>query len=72
MDDDTTLVSFSSPAFEDQLSEMLQEGARRMIAAAIESELAEFMSRHAALREARGHQAVVRNGYQPAGHRGQD
>lgn len=65
MDDDTTLVSFSSPAFEDQLSEMLQEGARRMIATAIESELAEFMSRHAALREARGHQAVVRNGYQP-------
>lgn len=65
MSDDTTIVSFSKPAFEDQLSEMLQEGARRMIATAIESELAEFMGRHAALCEERGHRAVVRNGYQP-------
>ncbi len=65
MSDDTTIVPFSSSAFEDHLSEMLQEGARRMIATAIESELAEFMSRHAALCDAQGRRAVVRNGYQP-------
>jgi transposase-like protein len=62
---DDTIVSFSSPAFKDELSEMLQNGARRIIATAIEGELEEFMSHYAALRDEQGRRAVVRNGYQP-------
>jgi transposase-like protein len=62
---DDTIVSFSSPEFEDKLSEMLQEGARNLIAAAVEKELAGYLAAQAARRDARGRRAVVRNGYQP-------
>lgn len=62
---DDTIVSFSSPAFKDELSEMLQKGARRMIAMAIEGEVEDFMSHYAGLRDGQGRRAVVRNGYQP-------
>jgi transposase-like protein len=60
-----TIVSFSSPAFDDQLSEMLQAEARRMIAAAVAGELSDFLVRHAPRRDAQGRRAIVRNGYQP-------
>jgi transposase-like protein len=64
MSDDTT-ISFASPEFEDQLSEMLRSGARRLIAAAVEDELADFLAQHAERRDGQGRQAIVRNGYQP-------
>lgn len=60
-----TVVSVSSPAFEDQLSEMLQAGARKMIAAAVSEELERFLECHAARCDEHGRRAVVRNGYQP-------
>lgn len=60
-----TIVSISSPAFADQLSEMLQAGARKMIATAVESELSDFLSDYAGRRDAHGRRAIVRNGYQP-------
>jgi transposase-like protein len=60
-----TIVSFSDPVFRDALSDVLRQGAQRMIREAVEAELAGFLKEHAAERDASGRQAVVRNGYQP-------
>lgn len=60
-----TIVSVSSPAFEDQLTQMLQNGAQRLIAAAVSAELEQFLECHAGRCDEHGRRAVVRNGYQP-------
>ncbi|MGH8671465.1 MAG: IS256 family transposase [Burkholderiales bacterium] len=49
----------------DALTEVLQEGARRLLAQAIEAEVAEFLARHAEKRDGAGRQRLVRNGYLP-------
>jgi putative transposase len=51
--------------FRDALTEVLQEGARTLLAQAIEAEVAEFLARHGDKRDARGRMRVVRNGYLP-------
>jgi putative transposase len=64
------LVEFKTPecqeSFSDALSELLRQGARQIIAQAVESELNEFLSEYRGLKDDRGRQAVVRNGYLPA------
>ena len=50
----------------DVLTEILREGARDMLAEAIENEVAEYIARHAHLRDDQGHRLVVRNGHLPA------
>ena len=60
-----TIVSFSNPAFRDELSDLVREGARRIIAQAVEAELNDFLLAHVDARDAMGRRAVVRNGYQP-------
>ena len=64
------LVKFKTPgtqeSFNDALSELLRQGARQIIAQAVEAELNEFLSEYQSLRDDAGHQAVVRNGYLPA------
>ena len=52
-------------AVHDALTEVLQEGARTLLAQAIEAEVAEFLARHADKRDAAGRLRVVRNGYLP-------
>ena len=49
----------------DVLHEILQQGARKMLAAAIEDEVQEYLTAHADARDADGHRLVVRNGYMP-------
>ena len=49
----------------DALTEVLQEGARTLLAQAIEAEVAEFLAQHAERRDAAGRQCVVRNGHLP-------
>ncbi len=49
----------------DSLTELLREGARRMLMEAVEAEVQEFLSRHAALKDGKNRQRVVRNGYLP-------
>ena len=65
MREDTT-ISFMNPAFRDELSELVREGAQRIIRQAVEAELGAFLEEHAADRDARGRRAIVRNGYLPA------
>lgn len=44
------------------LDELAREGARRMLVAALETEVAEYLARHRGERDERGHAEVVRNG----------
>jgi transposase-like protein len=52
-------------AVHDALTEVLQAGARTLLAQAIEAEVAEFLARHADQRDAAGRLRLVRNGYLP-------
>ena len=52
-------------AVHDALTEVLQEGARTLLAQAIEAEVTEFLARHADKHDAVGRQRLVRNGYLP-------
>src|SRR5712672_4527729 len=51
--------------FDDQLTEILRNGARALLAQAVEAEVADFLSKHADLKTADGHQRVVRHGHLP-------
>jgi transposase-like protein len=50
---------------DDQLSEILRNGARALLAQAVEAEVADFLGKHADLKTADGHQRVVRHGHLP-------
>ncbi|MEO0804418.1 MAG: IS256 family transposase [Cyanobacteria bacterium J06642_2] len=63
------LISLSQPestkGFSDALTELVRQGARQIIAQAVEAELNEFLSQYHQLSNEHGRQAVVRNGYLP-------
>lgn len=62
------LVSFPSAEAgspSDTLTEVLRRGARRMLAEAIEAEVADYLGTHEHLVDAAGHRVVVRNGHLP-------
>jgi putative transposase len=64
------LIEFKTPesqeSFSDALSDLVRQGARQIIAQAVEAELSEFLGRYQGFKDANGRQAVVRNGYLPA------
>jgi putative transposase len=47
------------------LDELFRQGARRMLAAALEAEVEAYLAAHAELVDERGHRLVVRNGHAP-------
>lgn len=49
----------------DALTDLLRDGARQMLAAAVEAEVQEFLARHHRLQDEQGRQRLVRNGYLP-------
>src|SRR5512135_22349 len=53
------------PTGQDVLSEVLRDGARRMLAQAVEAEVATWIDAHAHLKDEAGRQQVVRNGHLP-------
>src|SRR3954462_1778654 len=53
------------PTGQDVLTELLRDGARRLLAEAIETEVAAWIDAHAHLKDAAGRQQVVRNGHLP-------
>jgi putative transposase len=53
------------PTGQDVLTEVLRDGARRMLAQAIEAEVAAWIDDHAHLKDQAGRQQVVRNGHLP-------
>lgn len=50
----------------DVLSEVLRDGAQRLLAQAIDAEVADWIERHAAITDEKGRQQVVRNGHHPS------
>jgi hypothetical protein len=48
------------------VDELFQEGARRMLAVALEAEVAAYIAAHATLTDERGHRLVRRDGHAPA------
>ena len=55
----------TSRARSDELTEVIRAGARRLIAQALEAEVAELLAKFAGVHDEGERAAVVRNGYQP-------
>jgi putative transposase len=51
--------------FDDPLTEVLRNGARALLAQAVEAEVAAFLDKHADLKTEEGYQRVVRHGHLP-------
>jgi putative transposase len=62
---DNNAVHLNKPAQNNPLQEVLREGARKLLAAAIEAEVTAFIEQHRALKTNEDKAAVVRNGYLP-------
>lgn len=60
---DNNVLKLNTP--DHPLQEVLREGARKMLASAIEAEVAAFLKQHISLKTDEGRSAVVRNGYLP-------
>jgi len=58
-------IALPGPGSSDVLSDILRRGAQRLLGEAIEAEVAEWIERHAELRDADGRRQVVRNGHLP-------
>jgi putative transposase len=61
----TDLRIVPTPTGQDVLTEVLRDGARRMLAQAVEAEAAAWIADHAHLKDEAGHKQVVRNGHLP-------
>lgn len=62
---DDTVISISMPQREDPLTELIREGAQRLIATAVQAEVDELLAGFAGELTDQGRARVVRNGYQP-------
>jgi len=51
--------------FDDQLTEVLRNGARTLLTQAVEAEVSEFLAKHADLKTPDGHRRIVRHGRLP-------
>ncbi len=65
--DESTVNALEKPGEDkkDTLTPLLQEGARRMLAEAIEAEVEAFVASHEHIRDEAGRRLVIRNGYLP-------
>ena len=66
MQQDTTGSTALAIGLQDVLTQVLREGAQKMLAQAIEQEVQAYLDSHADQRDEHGHRLVVRNGYKPA------
>ena len=65
MPNDSVVRLIQPGAFDDQLTEVLRNGARALLVRAVEAEVADFLAKHADLRTEDGHRRVVRHGHLP-------
>jgi putative transposase len=63
--DDNVVKLIQPGSFEDPLTEVLRNGARALLAQAVEAEVAAFLGRHGHLKTGDGHARVVRHGHLP-------
>ena len=60
-----TVLQLNNPELNDPLTEVLQAGARRLLAQAIDAEVEAFLQRYGHLKDENGRARIVRNGYLP-------
>ena len=65
MTDDTVVALRQPGEFEDLLTDVLRQGARKLLAQAVEAEVADFLPAHANLTTEDGRQRLVRHGHLP-------
>ena len=66
VEESTTLpIAGPMPASKDALTDLLRDGARRLLAEAVEAEVAAWIDDHAHLKDDQGRRQVVRNGHLP-------
>ncbi|MCZ7644925.1 MAG: IS256 family transposase [Planctomycetota bacterium] len=65
MSQGTTVSLDPQASSRDVLTHILNEGAQRLLAAALNAEVEEYLQRFERARDERGHRVVVRNGYLP-------
>ena len=65
MSNDNVVRLIQPGAFDDQLTEVLRNGARALLAQAVEAEVAGFLDKHADLKIDDGRARVVRHGHLP-------
>ena len=65
MSNDNVVRLIQPGAFEDQLTEVLRNGARALLAQAVEAEVAGFLGQHADLKTEDGRSRIVRHGHLP-------
>ena len=60
------VLALENPLFrDDPLTDVLRQGARKLLAQAIEAEVESFLAQHRELRDEQGRARLVRNGYLP-------
>jgi putative transposase len=65
LEDNTVLVLGNPTLVDDPLTDILRQGARKLLAQAIETEVETFLEQHRELRDEQGRARLVRNGYLP-------
>ena len=65
MSNDSVFKLIQPGGFEDQLTAILRQGARTLLAQAVEAEVADFLARHGDLKTGDGRQRIVRHGHLP-------
>jgi transposase-like protein len=61
----TEAIGFPASSSKDVLTEILRGGAQKLLATAVEAEVAAYIDQHADQRDGNGHRLVVRNGHLP-------
>ena len=65
MPNDTVIKLIQPGTFNDHLTDVLRNGARALLAQAVEAEVADFLGTHAELKTVDGYRRVVRHGHLP-------
>lgn len=63
--EESNVLTLAAPLGNDPLTEVLRQGARRLLGQAIEAEVESFLEQHRELRDEAGRARLVRNGYLP-------
>ena len=63
--DNVFAIKKPEPFVDDQITHIIRQGARKLLAQALEVEIELFINRYAKLKDESGKQRIVKNGYLP-------
>ena len=58
------VIALKKPEFDDPITDILRQGARHLLAAALEAEIDLFLEKYQEVTDEKGCQRIVRNGHQ--------